>query len=65
MDRVGVAVERIAIPAPEGQVVTISCGVASLDLSNDKKTEDSLRRADAALYRAKSGGRNRVETDGA
>ena len=40
--------------------VTISCGVAEFGQTD---TLDSvLARADAALYRAKSGGRNRVES---
>lgn len=39
--------------------ITASIGVAPLDLSRDP--EAALAQADAALYRAKSGGRNRVE----
>ena len=39
---------------------TISVGVAQLDLS-DKSPVDFCERADKALYRAKEGGRNRVE----
>ena len=39
---------------------TISVGVAQLDLS-DKTPVDFCERADKALYRAKEGGRNRVE----
>jgi diguanylate cyclase (GGDEF)-like protein/PAS domain S-box-containing protein len=41
---------------------TISIGVASLR-SADTQIEDCLRRADDALYRAKEGGRNRVEVE--
>jgi diguanylate cyclase (GGDEF)-like protein len=63
MDRVRAAVERLAITATESRVVTISAGVAELDGSVDTTPEEWLRRADAALYRAKSKGRNRVETD--
>jgi two-component system cell cycle response regulator len=65
MDRVRVAVERIAIPAHGGglHVVTVSAGVAELDRSTDRSPEDSLRRADAALYRAKSAGRNCIKAD--
>lgn len=49
--------------AIEGQVreVTVSIGVAELVPSVDGEPNDLLRRADAALYRAKSAGRNRVE----
>lgn len=41
--------------------VTVSAGVASLQGPNDTMAE-LLARADSALYQAKSGGRNRVET---
>ncbi len=55
---------RLGIATKRGnRVVTISFGVAELDLSEDRAPEDWLRRADAALYRAKASGRNRVETD--
>ncbi|WP_343642039.1 diguanylate cyclase [Roseateles sp.] len=39
---------------------TVSIGVTVLR-ADDAGIEDSLRRADAAMYRAKQGGRNRVE----
>ena len=44
--------------SPEGRM-TVSIGVASL-LPDDEDAEQMLRRADAALYRAKAAGRNRV-----
>lgn len=60
MDRVRGAIEALAIPSDQG-VVTISVGVAELDLAVDGTLKDWLRRTDAALYQAKEGGRNRVE----
>lgn len=61
MDRVRGAIELLAIPSPDG-VVTISVGVAELDLALDRTLKDWLRRTDAALYQAKESGRNRVES---
>lgn len=64
------AIERVreevlarAIVRPEkGQSLTVSAGVAELDRSVDSSVEEWIARADAALYIAKSHGRNRVET---
>jgi len=39
---------------------TISIGIAKYDSNLDFVPEDLIKRADAALYRAKEGGRNRV-----
>jgi two-component system cell cycle response regulator len=61
MERVRGDIERLAIPAHTG-VLTISVGVAELDLAVDHTLKDWLRRTDAALYQAKEGGRNRVES---
>lgn len=62
MDRVRGKVAALGVPHPGSPagVVTISVGIAEIGdtgVSND----DWLRRADAALYRAKQNGRNRVE----
>lgn len=45
-----------------GSAVTLSLGCAQLK-ADDGELSDLIRRADAALYRAKGGGRNRVELD--
>ena len=62
-ERVRQAVERLEI-ASEAMVVrvTISLGVASLEeLASDQREADGLLRlADERLYKAKTGGRNRV-----
>lgn len=63
MERVRRTVEQAAIPhAPSAgrPVVTISVGIA--ELAETDSVEAWLTRADRALYQAKRGGRNRVES---
>lgn len=55
--------EALALPHPEGPagpVVTLSLGLAACVPSEDMSLEQLLAQADAALYRAKQQGRNRV-----
>lgn len=52
----------LALDADRAVNCTISVGVAALR-DADIVVEDCLRRADAAAYRAKQGGRNRVEVE--
>ena len=56
-------VEATALPHARGQrgVVTVSIGVASTSASTVESVEALLKVADENLYRAKEGGRNRVE----
>ncbi len=51
-------------PKDEARHVTFSAGVASADERNGFDVADVVARADAALYRAKRAGRNRVEIEG-
>jgi two-component system cell cycle response regulator len=63
-ERVRRAVEALGITADSPSVpVTLSVGVAGADMSVDTGPNAWLERADVALYRAKQGGRNRVELD--
>ncbi len=67
LDRLRSAVERLGIPvfagppAPGGapRLLTLSAGVAELE--DPTRIEDWIAKADAALYRAKELGKNRVE----
>ena len=59
-ERLRAAVEAVGLPHPAGGVVTVSAGVASL-ADDGCKPDELFELADQALYRAKEGGRNRVE----
>jgi diguanylate cyclase (GGDEF)-like protein len=55
--------EALALPhpaSPTATVITLSLGVASCVPTDDNSAEALMAQADAALYRAKLGGRNRV-----
>lgn len=67
-ERIRRAVERLNIPHIANTshgVVTLSLGVAVLGSGGEKSVDALLNAADAALYRAKELGRNRVEHLGA
>ena len=57
------AIQALALPhegAPHG-IVTVSFGVATMAPEREQLAEELVRRADRAMYRAKQGGRNRIE----
>jgi diguanylate cyclase (GGDEF)-like protein len=61
--RAGLAAE--VMPAPDGENLSVTCCFGVVEYgSNDVDGGSMLARADAALYRAKALGRNRVEFDG-
>ena len=65
-ERMRRAVEQLQLPSAEsGRPVTISIGVGTVPRVLDADPAELLAAADAALYAAKRGGRNRVEAGGA
>jgi diguanylate cyclase (GGDEF)-like protein len=62
--RANLAAQPIALgPKNELRHITFSAGVSAADERNAYNADDMVSRADAALYRAKRSGRNRVETE--
>lgn len=62
-ERLRKAIAQTALPLPDGQMLrfTVSIGVCSL-AARDLSVKQLFKVADQALYAAKRGGRNRVET---
>ncbi len=63
-ERIRGAIEALQLhyPTPSGpQTLTISAGIALLGRGAAHDEDEILRTVDAALYRAKGAGRNRVE----
>jgi PleD family two-component response regulator len=50
-------------PSNVARTITFSGGVAAASAKNSFETADIVARADAALYRAKRGGRDRIELE--
>ena len=62
-ERVRLAIDMAAIPheySPIAPNVTVSIGVAGTTAQSALSCQDLIQNADAALYRAKQNGRNRV-----
>ncbi|MEM6731826.1 MAG: GGDEF domain-containing protein, partial [Myxococcota bacterium] len=65
LERLREEIERSHVLAPNGTPVRVTASVGVAALEDTDSPEQLLERADRALYRAKSRGRNRLESGAA
>jgi diguanylate cyclase (GGDEF)-like protein len=59
-ERMRRSLNEVAIPLSEGPPIHVAASFGVAELAEDQSGDDLLRAADAALYRAKDEGKNRV-----
>ena len=59
-ERMRTSLNEVAIPLSEGSAIHVASSFGVAELARDQSGDDLLRAADAALYRAKDEGKNRV-----
>jgi two-component system, cell cycle response regulator len=64
-ERVRAAIEALSISTPAGALLSVSASIGVATLKRTETIQAAIARADAAMYRAKHGGRNRVVCDDA
>ena len=64
-ERARQAIESEAFLMPTGQSIAITASIGLAERREDTSPHELYRRADQALYRSKSEGRNRVTADAA
>lgn len=65
-EKISVNVQKLEISNPKSVpwgIVTLSLGVSAIEANYSMTHEELIEKADAALYKAKEKGRNRVEVD--
>lgn len=62
--RSGIARRSSQLQLPKGELLTVSIGIADIDGVLSPDPQDLFEAADEALYIAKAGGRNRIESQG-
>ncbi|NUO47483.1 MAG: diguanylate cyclase, partial [Polyangiaceae bacterium] len=55
--------EALSFPTPSGPSLSVTASIGVATLARNETVEAVIARADAAMYRAKSAGRNRVVYD--
>lgn len=63
LERLRRIAQAVELSSPEGAPVRLTVSIGAARFAQGSDIEDSLRRADAALYTAKRKGRNRVAID--
>jgi diguanylate cyclase (GGDEF)-like protein/PAS domain S-box-containing protein len=61
-ERIRKAVAAASVTTPDGETIRVSISIGLAALAPGGAADEAVARADAALYQAKDGGRNRVET---
>lgn len=61
LERLRSSLEETPITLNDGSEITVTASFGSAEINKDETIEKTIERADAALYRAKEGGRNKVE----
>ncbi len=64
LERLRMSLEEAPISIGDGIEVTVTASFGAAEINKDETIEKTIERADAALYRAKEAGRNRVILDG-
>jgi two-component system cell cycle response regulator len=62
-ERLRLAIEALSVPTRDATRLTVTTSIGVATLQRNETIEALVTRADAALYRAKAGGRNRVIYD--
>ncbi len=60
LNRLRIDLNKCPIQIKEDQVVTVSISIGIMQMKADQPVDEAIDNADAALYEAKKGGRNRV-----
>ncbi len=61
LERVRAGLEKLPVKLSDGKTITVTASFGIAEMVKDASADSLLEQADKALYRAKGGGRNRIE----
>lgn len=61
LERLRMSLEKAPITLSDGIQIVVTASFGAAEINKDETIENTIERADAALYRAKEAGRNRIE----